>query len=966
MRKIGYILSVLLMTVVVTGCGGSSGMSKEEYEKSQKEKNKTPDVYKGYVVDAPVWGLDYKCESGEIGSTDKDGEFTCIKLPVTFKVGNVIVGAVSNLPSDKKVFPQDIVGVKRSKVEDPDVKKLASFLQSVDDDGETGEVIKIDSDIKKKLKNEKEIHLTEMDESKIESMIDKKLKDFEEAIKHLQKNLVYDKKPSDVELVLSKNKIPLGLTGKASLYGVYDMGDGVIKSVLTKGVTFQSTDENIATVDENGTITTKSEGTVDIKASYDGKTRAVSLTVSGIALKEIKIERLTLAQLTDLALGRGVHVKVNGYYSSDDLVKDVASQVIWSSKSPYFSEVYKNGYIRADGTGWATLTASLLDLSDTVEFEIKKSDFKEVKIYPRNIKVPKGRDVKATLLGIYEDDSNTTLDDTNKSLREVATWSVDDNETLVYTEDGNLTPNNYHIPTSDLMSSISNYTPIEIDEYLYYGHKFRRYRGLIAAKEGNATLSVKYKNFTDSINVEVTKPVVDQIEIYLKNGLKAGESAMATVKALYSDDYIDENFTSKVVFESLNPTIVSVNSDGNVTALKGGYATIKAIYVTDEGNVTDYEHIDVDFKPVGIEIMRDDRDETNSLNIGTSKWISIYIVNENGDKNRVYSDDIEWSIDKADIARLDVYGDGAQIKALKEGEFTITAKFKEFTATKTFKVLAPKSIEITSDKDEIPLGDSTNLSVKAIFDNGDKNRVHSDDIEWSIESGDDVASLYVSYDARLNSLKKGEVKVKAVYGELSTTKTFKVIDPILESISIEPNYATLYIGKETQFKLFANYSDGNKQEINDSVTWKMLSNIATIDQNGVAKGITEGVTRLNAKYQDKSAFTEIRVEKVKVSSIYIKNSGYYELRIGDTFKLKVIARYNDGSEKEISDNLAFSSNDESVATVDNSGKVTAKGDGWTQITVKYTGSDKTDYYNKADYIDIYVNGNISGATGSGG
>jgi len=738
------------------------------------------------------------------------------------------------------------------------------------------------------------------------------------------------------------------------------MGDGIVKSIITKGVSFKSYDNSIAKIDENGTITTKKEGTVEIEASYNGQKSTATLTVSGIALKEIKIEDLTLSQLTDLAIGRDIRVGVKGYYSSNDIVKDVSDQVIWNSKSPYFSKIDSDGKIKADGMGWATLSATLFDLQDTIEFEIKKSEIKKIKIYPKETKIPKGKSVEAILLGIYEDDSNTTINDMNKSLTIVATWSVDDNKTLLYTEDGNITPNSYYIPE---YSS----TTIKIDtsnNNLYKDEQYHtRYRGLIANKEGKATLFVKYKNFKDSIDIEVVKAVVDDIDLsVVKTNLKADESIQANVRAMYSDGKIDNNFTSKVVFESLNPAILSVNGDGNITALKGGYATIKATFVTPDRNITDTQNISVDFKPVAIEISS----SKDSIQLGSSQELYIYIVNENGDKNSLYSEDIEWSIDKSDIAKMDTTYGNANLRGLKEGEVKVTAIIAILTTTKTIKIVGPKSIEIVSEKDEIPLGSGLYLRVNAVYEGGDKNSLNYDDIVWNIESGSENANLNINYDVNLRAVKQGDVTIKATYGNLSTTKTFKVVDPIFQSISIESNYTTtVYIGKTTQFKLIARYSDGSKKDLNDSISWKMLSNIATVDANGLVKGVMEGNSRLKATYQNQTASTGISVEKIKVTSLSTEGERSYSLNLGDTTTLKVQAQYSDGSKKEISDNLIFSSDNESVATVDSSGKVTAKGEGWTYIKVKYNGSDKSEYYASDELsFNIRVNNTISGASGS--
>ena len=104
--------------------------------------------------------------------------------------------------------------------------------------------------------------------------------------------------------------------------------------------------------------------------------------VTHTTLSKIEIQTPTFAQLTSLAIGRVASFKVKGFYSSDNIEEDVSSQIVWSSKSPLLSAIYpiSNGYIRASGVGNTSLLATLFDITDKIEFEIKKSEIKKVKI----------------------------------------------------------------------------------------------------------------------------------------------------------------------------------------------------------------------------------------------------------------------------------------------------------------------------------------------------------------------------------------------------------------------------------------------------------------------------------------------------------------------------------------------------------------------------------------------------------
>lgn len=118
---IGSALSALLLI----GCGGGGST--------------TGTTTTGYFVDAAVANVDYDCVAdGKLNqATGADGAFTCTNMAqVRFRLGNLVLGEISALPSDNYLFPQDLIGVARdSGINDTRVIAMARLLQSLDTDG---------------------------------------------------------------------------------------------------------------------------------------------------------------------------------------------------------------------------------------------------------------------------------------------------------------------------------------------------------------------------------------------------------------------------------------------------------------------------------------------------------------------------------------------------------------------------------------------------------------------------------------------------------------------------------------------------------------------------------------------------------------------------------------------------------------------------------------------------------------
>ena len=140
MRKTIISISGISAMVLLGACGGgdSNGGSFAST------------AYIGYLVDSAVKGVNYSC-GAKTDVTDSEGRFVCTSLPVSFHIGQLSLGSISRLPSDTKVFPQDLIGVGRDKMEDSRVISMAIILQSLDSDGDASNGITISSEQAKKF-----------------------------------------------------------------------------------------------------------------------------------------------------------------------------------------------------------------------------------------------------------------------------------------------------------------------------------------------------------------------------------------------------------------------------------------------------------------------------------------------------------------------------------------------------------------------------------------------------------------------------------------------------------------------------------------------------------------------------------------------------------------------------------------------------------------------------------------------
>lgn len=170
MKKL--LLTIPFIGIILSGCQGLK-------EKSAK------------VVDSVVEGMEYQC-AGFVKYTKADGVATCKHMPITFKVGEILLGQRDKMPSDGVILPQDIVGVSRANIDNENVKKVIVLLQSLDADHNPENGIKITKNMRSKLNIFIDLKNTSMNDLKDIVEAQTNIKSFQkdkDAIEHLKRSM---------------------------------------------------------------------------------------------------------------------------------------------------------------------------------------------------------------------------------------------------------------------------------------------------------------------------------------------------------------------------------------------------------------------------------------------------------------------------------------------------------------------------------------------------------------------------------------------------------------------------------------------------------------------------------------------------------------------------------------------------------------------------------------------------------
>jgi hypothetical protein len=140
--------SSIVASMLLIGCSGGGGSSAVALPTT------TSTDTTGQLVDSYLENVDYRCgDSNETKVTDANGTFRCATLPASFYLGGLKLGQIDTPTADGQVFPQDLVGVARTDINNSAVIAMARFMQSCDEDKNPANGIKIHQQIKEQLKD---------------------------------------------------------------------------------------------------------------------------------------------------------------------------------------------------------------------------------------------------------------------------------------------------------------------------------------------------------------------------------------------------------------------------------------------------------------------------------------------------------------------------------------------------------------------------------------------------------------------------------------------------------------------------------------------------------------------------------------------------------------------------------------------------------------------------------------------
>ncbi len=628
---------------------------------------------------------------------------------------------------------------------------------------------------------------------------------------------------------------------------------------------WESGDENIATIDENGLVTAVSVGETLILAKTNRGSASGAVLGAWFKLTVIpKGSRSITLDYENVSLNVGETVKLTATVQPDDIPD---KSVSWVSSDPGVASVDENGLVTAVSFGQAIITAtsneSGLSASCTVTVNPKLAG--SITLDYENVSLNLGEVIKLTA---------TVLPD-NMADKSVSWVSSD--------------PGIASVDENGLITAVSTG------------------QAIITATSNETGLSA-------SCTVTVNPKLVESITLdYETVSLNIGEMIKLTATVL-PDDASDKS----VSWDTSNHWRASVDENGMVTATSGGEVTITA--TTKDGSELTASCIiyvnEIFVESITLNI------ESASIEVGETVQLIATVLPENASDRSYF-----WKSLDETIAAVDENG---LVTAVSVGQTRILACTNSASANGavlgawfdlTVDSEFAESITLDYENASLDVGETVKLTATVLPDD-----IPDRSVSW-VSSDPWVAS--VDENGLVTAVSVGEATITATTNDgsaLSASCTVTVNPTSAESITLDYENASLNVGETV--KLTATVLP---DDIPDrSVSWVSSDPwVASVDENGLVTAVSVGEATITATTNDGSALTAsciISVNQIFVESITL-NIESATIEVGETVQLMATVLPENATDRS----YFWGAWDETIATVDENGLVTAVSVGHTLI-----------------------------------
>lgn len=708
------------------------------------------------------------------------------------------------------------------------------------------------------------------------------------------------------------HSMPVGRTIAHEVIAHYTNGDSRV--IPANQINWKSDSVSVATIDvRNGVATGFDVGVSNITASYADQQVSSKLTVTDAAIVSIAMTPLD----HNVPIGQTIAYQVNATYSNGQSRIVADSDITWGVSNAAVASI-------ADTTGVATgltsgqtdISATVADLTVSTSLTVTQAIMLSLSLSPIDHNMPKGNQVTYTVRGNYSDGVSREISATDvnwgttdasvatvTSSAGIATGSQQGMTEIIATVNNQSTSANLTVTNAVLTDIVLR--PAEhvmpLGESINYVVKgvysdgieqtitasnvvWRSSNPRVAsvasvtgiatgAMQGNTQINASVSDLSASATLMVTDAVLISLSLSPTNiNVPAGNTQVYQVTGHYSDGSRQVLNSSDVSWSSTAASVLNIDEQGVATGLHTGSSVIVA-KVGDHSVETTIRVTEAVLTAISLSPAIASVAKGNSVNYTVTATYS------DGHERVIAASDISWEASSPAIASVN--NNTGVATGLSLGNTTIRATFGGFSDSTDLMVTDAALVSLTIDPmtKTLARGLTQAYVVTGIYSDNSEQVIPASSISWS-SSNANVASIDRStLIASANNF--GVTTLTATVNSFDVSAILTVTAAALQSVTMKPEYQTIYTGNRLTYEITGTYSDGSTQIMSlTDFTWtSSFTGIASVT-DGVALAKTVGMTMIRATYiSDVSIFIDSDLTvihgQVDWNSAYNDFGGFY-------------------------------------------------------------------------------------------
>ncbi len=661
---------------------------------------------------------------------------------------------------------------------------------------------------------------------------------------------------------------------------------------VNKNLTWASNNEKVAKVDDNGNVTAVANGTAIITVTTEnGKKANCEVTV------QTSPTQITLSD-TNIILDITKEKEKQLVATMDETV-NANNNLTWTSSNNNIVTVDKTGKITGISNGTATITVTT-ENGKTASCEVT------VQTSPTKLNIVGSRYIAKNNTSTYF----VTFSPETAS-KELIKWNIGDEGIVKIKEQKNET--------------------IVLE----------------GIKEGSTTLTAKVDNGeTNTMVIDVTSLALDKESVIIDSS----ENKKVEIKA-------EGINAGEISWKVDNVEVLSLSSEKGdtveVTALKNGIAKVTA--TGQNGNPTAECIITVQTSPTEVVLNKTEvtldmsAEELKRQNENSTLVDKIDLIATIGPKTANIKTGLTWASNNEKVAKVDENG---RVIAISNGTATITVTTENGKTANCEVTVQTSPTKVTLDKTAVTLNTSAeelkkqdensalisqislnatiepetaNVKTKLTWSSNNEKVAKVDENGKVTAISNGIATITVTTENEKTA--SCEVTVQTSPTEVTLNKTEVTLDMSAEELKRQDEKSELI----NQVDLVATIGP-ETANINKNLTWSSNNEkVAKVDENGKVVAISNGTATITVATENgKTAECKVTVQTSPTKVILNENK--ITLDIAEE-KEKQLQATIEPETANIKTNLTWTSNNEKVVKVDETGKVTGISNGTATITV---------------------------------